>query len=51
MLEECKELLIREGIEGIDLAAGEQGADDLEARVLCRSSYEGDDALLYGGEQ
>ena len=40
MLQEADDLLAGEGIESIDLTAGEERTDDLEAGVLRRSTDE-----------
>ena len=51
MLQEADDLLAGEGIESIDLTAGEERTDDLEAGVLRRGADERDDTLLHGRQE
>ena len=51
MLQEPQELLGTQRLEGVDLAAREQGADDLEAGILRRGADERHQSLLDGAQQ
>ena len=51
MLQEPQELLGPQRLEGVDLAAREQGTDDLEAGILRRGADERHQPLLDGTQQ
>ena len=50
-LHQAKKVVVAEGLEGIDLATAQQGANHLERRVLGSGTDEGDDTTLDGIEQ
>ena len=50
-VKQSQQIVLLQRLQHIELAARQQGADDLERRILRRGTDKGDDALLYGSQQ